>query len=268
MSPGGERAAESSLVRTATERGIRTITLDSPANRNALSARLRAGLVDALAAAGDDEDVRAVVLTAAGPVFCAGADLKEAAAEREGAVPEPPGAPGIPDVLAAVMGLPKPVVARLNGPVRAGGVGLVAAADIAIAPESATFACTEVRLGLVPAVISVPAAARMSNRHLSRYFLTGETFGAAEAARAGLVTAAVPDGEVEAETERVLESLRGCAPAALARTKALLAESAHADGPAAELTRMGRMSAEFFAGEDAEEGRSAFFGKRPPRWAL
>ncbi|GAA3747913.1 methylglutaconyl-CoA hydratase [Spinactinospora alkalitolerans] len=254
------------LVRGDVDRGIATITLDSPHNRNALSARLRTELAQELAAAVADDTVRAVVLTGTGPVFCAGADLKEIAAERAGQDPDPH-APGMPDLFSAIMDAPKPVVARLNGPARAGGIGLVAAADIAVAPASATFAFTEVRIGVVPAIISVPVSARMHDRQLSRYFLTGEAFDAGAAAEAGLLTCAVPDDEVGAVTERILDGLRQCAPRALNRTKALLNESGYRERKAA-FADMGELSREFFGGDDAAEGRAAFFEKRPPRWAL
>ncbi|WP_067965280.1 enoyl-CoA hydratase-related protein [Nocardiopsis trehalosi] len=257
------------LVRRDTERGITTLTLDSPANRNALSARLRTDLADGLAAAMADDAVRAVVLTGAGPAFCAGADLKEVAAERAGRAPDP-SAPGMADLFAAIMAAPKPVVAKLNGPARAGGIGLVAAADLAFAPDGTTFAFTEVRIGVVPAIISVPVAARMHDRHLARYFLTGEAFDAAAAAEAGLLTAAVPADRMDAEVGAVLDGLRAAAPTALARTKEVLA-TARGVRPAdrgAALREMAETSRAFFASDDAAEGRAAFFEKRPPRWVL
>ncbi|CAM3672845.1 enoyl-CoA hydratase-related protein [Nocardiopsis rhodophaea] len=258
--------ATAPLVRRSTERGVATLTLDSPHNRNALSARLRTELAAGLAAALADDAVRAILLTAVGPAFCAGADLKEVAAERAGQAPDPD-TPGMPELFSTIMDAEKPVVARLNGPARAGGIGLVAAADIAIAPEEATFAFTEVRIGVVPAIISVPVTARMHNRQLSRYFLTGATFGARAAAEAGLLTAAVPADRVEEATEEVLDGLRRSAPRALARTKALL-NGPDAEARASAFASMGEVSREFFASDDAAEGREAFFQKRPPRWVL
>ncbi|GAB3212463.1 enoyl-CoA hydratase family protein [Marinactinospora endophytica] len=256
--------ATEQLVRGTLDRGVMTLTLDSPRNRNALSARLRTELAAGLAAAMADPEVRAVVLTATGPAFCAGADLKEVAAELAGQAPAAD-APGMPELFSAIMDAPKPVVAKLNGPARAGGIGLVAAADIAIAPQDATFAFTEVRIGVVPAIISVPVALRMHDRQLNRYFLTGETFDAATAAAAGLITAAVPADRVDAETEAVLDGLRRGAPRALARTKELLGASEREERRR-RFDEMGRVSREFFASEDAAEGRAAFFEKRPPRW--
>ena len=258
------------LVRLETDRGVATITLDSPRNRNALSARLRSELSEALFEAMADEAVRAVVLTGSGPVFCAGADLKEAAAALAGEPVDQ--APELPEIFEQIMGAPKPVVAVLNGAARAGGIGLVAAADIALAPQGATFAFTEVRIGVVPAIISVPVSARMHSRQLSRYFLTGEAFDASTAAEAGLITRAVPEEEMAHALDEVLEGIRASAPRALSRTKELLGElgagALAAPGRRREaFSRMGELSAEFFASEDAVEGRMSFFEKRPPRWA-
>lgn len=260
---------ETTLVHLTVDRAIATITLDSPKNRNALSARVRAGLSEALTEAMTDDEVRAIVLTGTGPVFCAGADLKEIGAALQGAPIEQ--APELPEIFEQIMGGPKPVVAALNGVARAGGIGLVAAADIALAPESATFAFTEVRIGVVPAIISVPVASRMHPRELGRYFLTGESFDAPAAAAAGLITQAVPDGEMEQALEGILQGLRGAAPKALFRTKQLIGElgggAAAPDRRVRSFDRMGELSAEFFASEDAAEGRMAFFEKREPRWA-
>ncbi|MET9796157.1 enoyl-CoA hydratase-related protein [Nocardiopsis alba] len=258
------------LVWSSVDRAVATITLDSPRNRNALSARLRAGLFEALGAAMDDDEVRAVVLTGTGPVFSAGADLKEVGAALRGEPVEP--APELPEIFERIMAGPKPVVALLNGPARAGGIGLVAAADIALAPAEATFAFTEVRIGVVPAIISLPLSARMHPRQFSRYLLTGEVFDAEAAVEAGLLTRAVPEGKMEEELENVLQGMRAAAPKALARTKELIGELAGGERilperRADEFARLGELSAEFFAGEDAAEGRTAFFEKRPPRWS-
>lgn len=263
-------AADTPLVTLSVERAVATVTLDSPRNRNALSARLRTELSEALADAMADDEVRAVVLTATGPAFCAGADLKEIGAALAGDEIEP--APELPEIFEQIMGGSKPVVAVLNGLARAGGIGLVAAADIALAPKSATFAFTEVRIGAVPAIISVPVSARMHSRPLSRYFITGETFDADAAVEAGLITQAVPDEEMVQASETLLEGLRAAAPAALSRTKQLLGEvgggaETAPDRRAAAFVRMGELSAEFFSGAEAAEGRAAFFEKRPPSWS-
>ena len=149
------------LVRVSTARGVTTLTLDSPPNRNALSTALMTQLLDGLAAAVADDSVRVVVLDHTGPVFCSGADLKEtAAAYGSGSVP----AGMLGDVLVAVRECPKPVLAKVAGPARAGGLGLIAAADLAICAQEATFAFTEVRIGVVPAVISATVLRRLPPR--------------------------------------------------------------------------------------------------------
>src|SRR3954453_7006648 len=176
------------LVRTVTAAGVATLTLDSPANRNALSTPLMRELLDALGAALTDAAVRVVVLSHTGPVFCSGADLKETAEARAaGRVP----AELLADVLAALWEFPKPVVCRVGGPARAGGLGLIAAADIAVCTREATFAFTEVRLGVIPAVISATVLPRLSPRAAAELYLTGEVFDGTRAERVGLVTAAV-----------------------------------------------------------------------------
>jgi methylglutaconyl-CoA hydratase len=168
-------------------------------------------------------------------------------------------------VLARIMDAPIPVVCKLNGPARAGGIGLVAACDIAIAPRSATFAFTEVRIGVVPAIIAVPIIRRVRPRAISRWFLTGATFTADQAAADGLVTIATDD--VEATCEEILSAFRRCEPAALSRTKAIVDELGALDlMEGFELAAA--VSARFFASEAAQEGMAAFAEKRDPRWAL
>ncbi|MBK3547662.1 enoyl-CoA hydratase-related protein, partial [Streptomyces sp. MBT60] len=159
------------IVRTG-ERGIATLTLDSPANRNALSAALVGELRDALADCAADETVRAVVLAHTGSTFCAGADLK--------APPDPEAFVGL---MREIVALPKPVVARVTGHVRAGGLGLLAACDIAVAGEASSFALTESRLGLAPAVISLTLLPRVDRTAANRYYLTGERFDAVRSTR-------------------------------------------------------------------------------------
>lgn len=190
------------LAAPAHDRGITTLTLDSPANRNALSAGLVAELAAALDACAGDDAVRAVVLTHTGNTFCAGADLT---------------APSDPHTLVALMrrivALPKPVVARVTGHVRAGGLGLLAACDISAAGPEASFALTESRLGLAPAVISMPLLPRTDPRAATRYYLTGERFDATEAARIGLITlAAGPAEDVDKALAPVLDGLRKASP--------------------------------------------------------
>ena len=205
------------LVHRADDDRIAVLTLDSPANRNALSRRLVADLAEQLAGAGADESLHGVLLRSSHPVFCAGADLKEAAT-----VDMVESARGIIALQRAIADLPVPVVCRLDGPVRAGGLGLVASADVVVCRDDVTFALTEVRLGLAAAVISIPLRARLSPRAASDWFLTGRTVSAAEAREQGLVTHVTAADEVDAVTARVLDDLRAGARQGLVEAKRLL----------------------------------------------
>ncbi|MGV9561031.1 enoyl-CoA hydratase family protein [Streptomyces sp. NPDC003480] len=241
-------------VRAAGHRGITTLTLDSPGNRNALSAELVQGLADALTRCRKDHDVRAVVLTHTGTTFCAGADLRD-----------PPHPDAIVGLLRQIVELRTPVVARVTGHVRAGGLGLLGACDIAVASTDATFAFTEVRIGVAPAVISLPLLPRTDPRALARYYLTGERFDAAEAVRIGLLTASGAD--VDAVLAPVLDGLRRSSPQGLAETKRLLTATVLEtfDRDAADLTAL---SARLFASPQAREGMTAFLERRDPVWVV
>jgi methylglutaconyl-CoA hydratase len=251
----------SELVHFSLEAGVATITLDSPYNRNALSARLRHDLFGHVCRALQDDAVRVLVLTHTGPVFCSGADLKEA---REKPVAGADRLDDFADVLEALWTSAKPIVGRLAGPARAGGIGLVAVCDLAVAVDTATFAFSEVRLGVIPAVISVPLRLRIQPHALRRQFLTGETFSAQVAVESGLLTAAVPAEELDGEVSRLADMLILGAPGALAATKALLRHNA--PSIAAELASMLTLSAAHFASDEGREGIRAFSEKRAPSW--
>ena len=252
------------LVRLDVSGGVATITLDSPSNRNALSRALAAGLEHSLAEAVADDRARLVVLTGAGPVFCSGADLKEGRGVNE---PGPGGGPGgLVAILKQIWNSPKPVIARVNGPTRAGGIGLVAACDIAVSVDSATFAFSEVRLGLIPAIISVVILPKMGINKTMELFLTGDTFSAAEAVQFGLLNAAVPADHLDEGVGRFTDGVLKGAPGALAGCKRLVREVPGMDMDAA-FEATAAWSAEFFTSEEAREGMTAFVEKRPPRWA-
>ncbi|WP_432006848.1 enoyl-CoA hydratase family protein [Streptomyces parvus] len=240
------------LIATSGDRGIATLTLDSPANRNALSAALVGELRDALADCAADDTVRAVVLNHTGSTFCAGADLT--------APPDPEAFVGL---MREIVALPKPVVARVTGHVRAGGLGLLAACDIAVAGEASSFALTESRLGLAPAVISLTLLPRVDRTAANRYYLTGERFDAAEAARIGLVTVAAED--VEKGLAPVLDGLRRASPQGLAASKELVTATVlrSFDQYAEDLIAR---SAALFASDEAREGMTAFLERRDPAW--
>jgi enoyl-CoA hydratase len=241
------------LVRRAHDHGIAVLTLDSPHNRNALSAALIAELTGALDDAQRDDAVRAVLLTHTGSTFCAGADLKADGISKG------------PGLLAGLMRriavLPKPVVAKVDGHVRAGGLGLLAACDISVAGAAATFAFTESRLGLAPSVASMPVLDRMHPRAAARYFLTGERFDTAEAVRTGLVTA------WDEALDGILAGLRAASPQGLAESKAVTTRSLRErlDAGAEELIAQ---SARLFASAEAAEGMRAFVERRDPSWTL
>jgi len=254
----------SELVHLDKSDGVATITLDSPHNRNALSMQLIAELGRHLHEALADPGTRVVVLTGAGTVFCSGADLKEQrVANESGGRQTGPG--DLPEILTMMWNSPKPMVGRINGAARAGGIGLVAACDIAVAPETATFAFSEVRLGVIPAIISVVVIPRIGQSRALELFLTGDTFDGRAAAAFGLLNRAVPADELDTAVSGYLDSLLKGAPGALGGCKQLARDvpSLPMDEAFAE-TR--RRSAAFFASADALEGMKAFAEKRPPRW--
>ena len=238
------------LANIAVVDGVATITLDSPANRNALSQQLLADLHESLDAA-EQAAPRVIVLTHTPPVFCAGADLKERAT-------------GMVDSSSFVRAIERigemsaPVVAAVDGPVRAGGVGLMAACDLVVVHSSITFAFTEVRIGVAPAIITGPILQRCGWSKLAAPYLTGEAFDAAAALDMGLVTHVTED--VSATVGELTQKLLLGGPHALAATKALLRGS-HST---AELQAM---SESLFTSEEGREGMAAFAEKRTPRWA-
>jgi len=242
----------SGIVHSVSGDRIVTITLDSPANRNALSRRLVAQLQDALAAAatGTDGTAHAVLLTHTGTTFCSGAALDEM---RDGDPAD--GTRAMLALFRQLLTLPIPVVARVDGAARAGGLGVLGACDVVLASDRSTFAFTEVRLGLAPAVISLPLRPLLTARAAARYFLTGETFGAAVAAQIGLVTAAGDD--VDALASDVLDGLRRADPQGLRETKPLTT-SDRLRAIDEEGAAMGQLSARLFASDVARSHFSAF----------
>lgn len=251
------------LVRVETGQGLATVTLDSPHNRNALSRALITQLIAAVRAAAADEAVRVVVLSHTGPVFCSGADLKETAQAYAGGTLPPVELLG--ELLTEVWECPKPVLARVGGPARAGGLGLIAAADLAVCAEDATFAFSEVRIGVVPAIISATVLRRLTPRAASELLLTGDVFDGRRAAEIGLVTAATPADALDATVIAYCSALVQGGPVALAATKRLLARplAATVREDTAELSRL---SMTYFGSPEGMEGVLAFRAKRSPSW--
>ncbi|ARG70944.1 enoyl-CoA hydratase family protein [Mycobacterium kansasii] len=274
------------------------LTLNSPHNRNALSSVLVSQLHQGLRDAAADPAVRVVVLTHTGGTFCAGADLSEAgggdprgdrergAAGRSGSPPSaggdrergaagrsgsPPSAYDMAvararemtTVLRAIVESPRPVIGAVNGHVRAGGFGLVGACDIVVAGPRSTFALTEARIGVAPAIISLTLLPKLSPRAAARYYLTGETFGASEAAEIGLVTMAADD--VDAAVAKLVAEVGRGSPQGLAASKALTTPAV-LEGFDRDAQRLAEESARLFVSEEAREGMLAFLQKRPPSW--
>lgn len=234
---------------------IATITLDSEHNRNALSRQLVTELVGHLATAGAAPGVLAVLLRSAGRVFCSGADLSEASA---GDMVE--SARTMVALQRLIATLDVPVVVELGGAVRAGGLGILGAADVVIAADSVTFALTEVRLALAPAVISLSLLPRMTDRAAAELFLTGREFGAKEAAGIGLVTRIVPGMELMASISDVLDSLRLARLQGLRETKALVNHDllSRIDQLGEEVAAQ---SARLFASDEAKAAMATFLSR-------
>ena len=235
---------------------VATLTLDSQHNRNALSRQLVGELFERLARAEDDEAVKVVVIRAEGRTFCSGADLSEASdqgMEKAAGV--------LVDLQRRIATLSKPVVTRLHGNVRAGGIGIVAASDIAISAVDATYAFTEVRLGLTPAAISLSVLPRMTDRSAALTFLTGEVFDGRAAETMGLVTRAVPEAELNAEVDEICGALAKGNPQGLRETKALLGRPLveRIDAQGGDLARL---SARLFGSEEAKAAMLAFLSRK------
>lgn len=259
---------------------VAKLTLNSPHNRNALSTTLVNQLHQGLRDAAADPAARVVVLGHTGGTFCAGADLSEAGSggpggDREGGAAGRSGSPPsaydmavarakeMTALLRAIVESPMPVVGAINGHVRAGGFGLVGACDIVVAGPRSTFALTEARIGVAPAIISLTLLPKLSARAAARYYLTGETFGANEAAEIGLITLAADD--VDAAVAGVVADVGRGSPQGLAASKELTTAAVLA-GFDRDAERLTEESARLFVSDEAREGMLAFLQKRPPSW--
>jgi enoyl-CoA hydratase/methylglutaconyl-CoA hydratase len=244
------------LVHYRVDDQVASLVLDSQHNRNALSRQLVQELYDGLARAEQDDDVKVVQVRAEGRTFCSGADMSEASKD---------GMEKTAGMLVAlqrrIVTLPKPVVARVHGNVRAGGIGIVAAADIAVAAHDATFAFTEVRLGLTPAAISLTVLPRMTDRSAALTFLTGEVFTGGDAVQMGLVTKTAAEIELNLEVDEICAQLAKGNAQGLRETKLLLGRSlveridAYGDD-------LARLSARLFGSDEAKAAMNAFLTRR------
>ena len=255
-----------SVVKVETADGVLTVTLADLENRNALGPELVTGLHDAIETANADPAIRVVVVTNEGNTFCAGANLKAAGGVRPAGAQAPTSRPvGFDQLLGEIMTSATPIVGRIAGHVMGGGNGLAAAFDISIASEDAKFGFTEVRLGVIPAIISVVCLPKMRPGEAMELFLRGHRVPAARAAELGLINRAVPASELDAAVDEVLTDLRKAGPNALGLAKRLVYEVPRMSQQEA-FKWTTKLSGDLFKGDEAKEGIAAFLGKRPANW--
>jgi len=248
-------------------RGVTRIILNRPERHNAFNDQLITDLTAVLRGIEGDKTVRLLVLAAAGKSFCAGADLKWMRAMADyGPEENLRDAEQLAELMRALDELRKPTLALVQGPAYGGGVGLVSCCDIAIASSDATFALSEVRLGLIPSVISPHVIAAMGRRAARRYFLTGERFSAEEAQRHGLVHEVVPPERLEEAGAAVIEALLAGGPSAQQEAKDLIVQVAGQPCDDRLRRRTAEGIARLRASEEGKEGLNAFLEKRPPAW--
>jgi methylglutaconyl-CoA hydratase len=246
---------------------VAVLTLNRPEQRNALSRALVARIRDAIDLVESDSTIRGVVLTGAGPAFCAGLDLKEARETGDGPEAEATSIAALnefADLLQRIHTLPKPTIAAVNGDALAGGAGLMAACDLAIAADSARIGYPEVRRGLVAAIVMHDLSRQIGDRRARQLLLSGDLILSRIAYEWGMVNAVTAADRCVKEAIQVAHSLAECAPGAMAWTKRLLDE---ATGRPPGLRGAAAVSASVRASEEAREGILAFVEKRAPRWA-
>ncbi len=259
--------AEGHVLVTVDTKGVATVTLNRPEMHNAINGEAIERLTRELRTLGEDEDVRIVLLTARGPSFCAGADLNWMKKTAEFSEAENlQDASALAELLLVLDTLPKPTIALIQGPAYAGGVGLICACDIAIAARSARFSITEVRLGLISAVISPFVINAIGESYARRYFLTGERISSADAERIGLVHEVVPDEALAVRGEIFVKMLMQGGPIAQTEAKALIAAVHGRPLDNDMLVDLARRIARIRVSDEAQEGMSAFQEKRKPNW--
>lgn len=255
------------FVRVETANGVAKVTLSRSELHNAFNEVMIRELNEAFASFNKDPEVRVVLLQGEGKSFCAGADLnwmkKMVDYTFEQNVED---AQALAKMLRKIYDCPKPVIARIHGPAFGGGVGLIAACDIAVSTETATFCLSEVKLGLLPAVISPFVLKKIGESAARRYFLTAERFSAQEALRIGLICEVVPDeAALDAKIESLLSALKANGPESISHCKVLIEKVTHFDWDRAiDITT--KMIAERRASGEGQEGMRAFLEKKPPSW--
>jgi methylglutaconyl-CoA hydratase len=255
------------MLKVEKKDGIARITLDRPELRNAFDDALIASLTKALVEVEKDNNVRVVILAGNGPAFCAGADLNwmkrmagygydENLADAE----------ALASMLATLDRMPKPTIARVHGPVFAGGTGLVAACDIAVGTPEAKFCLSEAKLGLSPATISPYVIRAMGEQNARRYFLTAEVFGAEEALRIGMLSLLVPPSGLDSAVENLVNHLLTGGPESHAKIKELIRAVAHRPIDDALTADTARRIAEIRVSPEGKEGIASFLEKRKASW--
>ena len=260
-----------SSVLSHLEGGVAALTLNRPEKRNALDRDTIESLTRALRACAEDEQVRVVKLTGAGAVFCAGADLGEMQAQAHATEAENLShARKLSELLGLLYALPKPTLARVNGDGYGGALGLIGACDVVVAVDTAKFAFTEVRLGIVPAVISPFVVGKMGEAQALRYFLSADTLSTKDLQHVGLAHEVVSEAALDSACKLIEQSFLKGAPGALSAAKSLIkdvARRAPAERAQASLEMAERLARLRVQGE-AQEGFKAFFEKRKPKWRL
>lgn len=255
------------MLEVTRQDGVARVTLNRPELRNAFDDALIGKLSQAFAELAVDRSVRVIVLAGNGPAFCAGADLnwmkRMAGYSYEENLAD---AKGLADMLAALDRLPKPTIARVHGPVFAGGTGLVAACDIAVGTPEAKFCLSEAKLGLSPATISPYVIRAVGERLARRYFLTAEVFDAQEAYRIGMLSLLVPAGELDAAVAELVKHLLAGGPESHAKIKALIRDVAGRRPDDAVAAETAKRIAEIRGSAEGREGIAAFLEKRKASW--
>ncbi len=256
-----------SILRIVDQASVATVTLNRPEVRNAFNDEVIAELTQAFTELGQDPQVRAIVLAAVGPAFCAGADLNWMRRMADYSQAENLfDAAQLAEMLRVIFTCPKPTVARIQGDVVAGGMGLVAVCDMAVSADSANYSLSEVKLGLVPATISPYVIRAMGARAAHRYFLTAERFDAAEALRIGFVHAVVSAEQLDAQVAHITKALVNASPNAVRECKTLLHDVAGKDIDVALIAHTVQGIAGIRASAEGREGVQSFLQKRKPNW--
>jgi methylglutaconyl-CoA hydratase len=255
------------MLEVTKQDGVARVTLDRPELRNAFDDGLIASLAKTFVEIGEDRSIRVMVLAGNGPAFCAGADLnwmkRMAGYGHQENLAD---AKALAEMLAALDRLPKPTIARVHGPVFAGGTGLVAACDIAVGTPGAKFCLSEAKLGLSPATISPYVIRAMGERTARRYFLTAEVFDAQEAFRVGMLSLLVPAERLDPTIAGLIENLLAGGPQAHAKIKALIRSVAGRRPDDALVGETAQRIAEIRGSPEGKEGIAAFLEKRKASW--